>query len=44
MGLADAFNSYPGDPDWNPCADMDCDRHIYLSDLMILADNFDEHY
>ena len=44
MDLADAFDSDPGDPDWNQCADLDCDGHIYLSDLMILGDNFGNDY
>ena len=41
--LAKAYNSVPGDPNWNPDADLDCDGKVYVSDLLILAQNYNKY-
>lgn len=47
VGLSDlgalfgAWNSRPGDPNWNPAADLSPDNHINLGDLGILLSNWD---
>jgi hypothetical protein len=38
--LADAFNSMPTSPNWNPNADLNGDNKVNISDLGLLADNF----
>jgi len=42
--LAWAFNSQPGDPDWNPRADLNCDNKVNVFDLQRLAWNFGNDY
>jgi len=42
--LARAYNSRPGDANWNPDADLDCDGRIYLRDWLILAQNYGNSY
>ena len=34
--LLGAWDSQPGDPHWNPNADIDGDGHVYHEDLGIL--------
>lgn len=38
--LLAAWNSFPGDPNWNPDADIDGDGHVHLGDLGILLANW----
>ncbi|MEJ5253233.1 MAG: RHS repeat protein [Chthonomonadetes bacterium] len=38
--LVDAFGSMPGDPNWNPDADLDGDDEVTLFDYGILTSNF----
>lgn len=38
--LLSAWNSYPGDPNWNPNADLDENGHVGHSDLGILLANW----
>jgi len=40
--LANAFNSVPGDSNWNPAADLDHDGVVDIYDAIILASNFGE--
>jgi len=42
LALARAYNSVPGDSNWNPNADLDCDGKVYVSDLLILAQNYNK--
>jgi len=38
--IAKAFGSKPGDPNWNPIADLNDDKEINISDLYNVATNF----
>jgi hypothetical protein len=38
--LAKAYGSKPGEPNWNPKADLDGNGTVGLSDLVILAKNY----
>ena len=38
--LVDAFNSRPGDANWNPIADLDGDGWVGPNDVLILGDNY----
>jgi len=38
--LTQAYESSPGDPNWNPDCDFDADNHVGYSDLFILATNY----
>jgi hypothetical protein len=38
--LAKAYGSKPGEPKWNPNADIDNNSIVGLSDLVILAKNY----
>jgi hypothetical protein len=40
--LTDAFGSVPGDPNWNPDADLDGDDEVSLFDFGILTSHFGE--
>ncbi len=42
--LAWAFNTKPGDPDWNEEADLNCDNKVNVFDLQILGWNFGNDY
>ena len=42
--LAAAYGSKPGDPNWNPNADIDNSGTIDLQDLFILSQNYGQHY
>ena len=42
--LAWAFNSVPGDPNWNEKADLNCDGKVNVFDLQILGWNFGNDY
>ena len=42
--LAQAYNSRPGDANWNPDADLDCSNRVYTADLLILAQNYNKVY
>jgi len=42
--LAQAYDSKPGDSNWNPNADIDNNGVIGLSDLVILAQHYGQHY
>ena len=42
--LAWAFNSVPGDPNWNEKADLNCDNKVNVFDLQILGWNFGNDY
>jgi hypothetical protein len=42
--LAQAYGSKPGDPNWNPNADIDNSGAVGLSDLVILALHYGQHY
>jgi len=39
-GLSLAFNSLPGDPNWNPFADLNGDDGVDIGDFSILSANF----
>ena len=38
--LALAFDTVPGDPEWNPNADLNHDSAVDIYDAIILANNF----
>jgi len=38
--LANAFNSEPSDPNWNPNADINGDGKVNILDCMVLANYF----
>jgi hypothetical protein len=38
--LLDAFNSKPGDANWNSLADLDGDGWVGPNDILILGDNY----
>jgi hypothetical protein len=40
--LAKAYNSSPGNPRWNPAADINGDGLVNLSDLTLLAKNYNK--
>jgi len=40
--LANAYDSKPGSPNWNPAADIDGNGQVDLGDLVILAVNYGE--
>jgi PKD repeat protein len=40
--LGTAWDSRPGDPNWNEWADLDGDGHIFLYDLTMLGSHWDE--
>jgi uncharacterized protein YvpB len=42
--LAIAYGSKPGDPNWNPNADIDGNGVVGLSDVVILAQHYRQHY
>ena len=42
--LAQAYNSRPGDANWNEDADLDCSNRVYTADLLILAQNYNKMY
>ena len=42
--LSNAFNTYPGHPDWNANADINSDNFVDLYDAIILANHFNQHY
>ena len=42
--FAQAYNSRPADPNWNPDADFNCDDHVYVADNLILAQNYNKYY
>jgi hypothetical protein len=42
--LANAYGSEPGDVNWNPNADIKGNGIIGLSDLVILAQHYEQHY
>jgi hypothetical protein len=42
--LALAYGSKPGDPNWNPNADIDNSGTVGLSDLVILAQHYGQQY
>ena len=42
--FAQAYNSKPGDPNWNPDADFNCDDWVYVADNLILAQNYNTVY
>jgi hypothetical protein len=42
--LANAYGSRPGDPNWNPNADLDNNGVIGLTDLVTLAIHYGQHY
>ena len=41
-GLSTAFNSFPGDPHWNPNADLNGDDAVDIGDYSILSANYGE--
>ncbi|MBX7135451.1 MAG: hypothetical protein K1X67_22515 [Fimbriimonadaceae bacterium] len=41
-GLSTAFNSIPGDPNWNPNADLNGDDSVDIADYAILSANYGE--
>ena len=43
LALAQAYNSRPGDGNWNPDADLDCSNRVYLTDSLILAQNYNKY-
>jgi len=38
--LLKALNSRPGDPNWNPLADLDFDGWVGPNDILMLSDNY----
>ena len=42
--LAKAYNTYPGDANWNPNADINGSGVVGLSDLSIMAKHYNQHY
>jgi hypothetical protein len=42
--LANAYNSQPGSPKWNPNADLNGNGVVNLSDLVIMALHYGQHY
>lgn len=42
--LAKAYNTKPGDPNWNPNSDINGDSVVSLSDLSILAKHYGQKY
>lgn len=40
--LSLAFNSFPGEPDWNPDADLNRDEGVDIGDFALLSGNFGE--
>jgi parallel beta-helix repeat protein len=42
--LARCYSSRPGDPNWNPNADVEGNDAVGLSDLVILARHYGQHY
>ena len=40
--LLAAYCSYPGDPNWNPWADFDCNDHVGQPDLGALLGHWGE--
>jgi peptide/nickel transport system substrate-binding protein len=42
--LANAYNSKPGSPNWNPNADLKADEVIDIYDAIILANHYNQHY
>lgn len=42
--LAAAYGSKPGDPNWNPNADMDNSGAVGLLDLLTLSQHYGQHY
>jgi len=42
--FAEAYGSRPGDPNWNPAADMLGHGKVDLADLVTLANHYGQHY
>jgi parallel beta-helix repeat protein len=42
--LANAYNSKPGSPNWNPNSDLKADEIIDIYDAIILANHYNQHY
>jgi hypothetical protein len=42
--LANSYGSRPGDPRWNPNADIDGAGIIGLTDLVTIATHYGQHY
>lgn len=42
--LANAINSMPGGPNWNPNADLNGDNVVDIYDALALAGHYNEHY
>jgi hypothetical protein len=42
--LANAYNSQPGSPKWNPNADLNADGVVSLTDLVLMAVHYGQHY
>jgi hypothetical protein len=42
--LAQAYGSVPGDPNWNPNADIDSNGTVGLTDLVIMAQHYGQYY
>jgi hypothetical protein len=42
--LANAYGSKPGDPNWNPMADINVNDKVDLADLVMLANNYGKTY
>ena len=38
--LSNAYNSVPGDANWNPNADIDCNGRVNIFDYLILSQNY----
>jgi len=43
MAAVQAFNSFPGQPRWNPNADIDNNGRVDMRDLVIIVLNFNRH-
>jgi PKD repeat protein len=41
--MANAFNTTPSSPKWNPNADLNCDGAVDIYDAIILANHFGQH-
>lgn len=42
--LANAFNSKPGDPNWNPNSDINCDNKVNILDAIVLGNYFNQKW
>lgn len=44
IGIANSFNSKPGDANWNPNADINADGKVNILDAIVLASHFGQNW